>query len=149
MERCAVITRIAPTFLRFGSFEIVKGRDEDTGREGPSAGMVDVLTTLADFAIAAYFPDIAAAAPSAPARRYKGACKGAHLVYLPACLPPPVGTCLLPIAPPRSPSPPQRTPPTTPPCPLLARVLSGGCPPHGSLGGAVAVGGVLPRGAEH
>ncbi|CAI8003628.1 Protein adenylyltransferase SelO, mitochondrial, partial [Geodia barretti] len=30
-ERCTVITRIAPTFIRFGSFEIFKARDRETG----------------------------------------------------------------------------------------------------------------------
>ena len=32
-ERCAVVLRLAPTFWRFGSFEIFKGLDG--GREGP------------------------------------------------------------------------------------------------------------------
>lgn len=32
-ERATVITRIAPTFLRFGSFEIFKSTDSFTGEE--------------------------------------------------------------------------------------------------------------------
>ena len=32
-ENCAIVTRIAPTFLRFGSFEIFKKRDPQTGQE--------------------------------------------------------------------------------------------------------------------
>ena len=30
-ERCSVVMRIAPTFLRFGSFEIFRKRDPQTG----------------------------------------------------------------------------------------------------------------------
>lgn len=45
-ERCTVITRIAPSFLRFGSFEIFKKTDEITGRAGPSAGRYVVLRCL-------------------------------------------------------------------------------------------------------
>ena len=30
-ERCSVVLRIAPTFLRFGSFEIFKATDPNTG----------------------------------------------------------------------------------------------------------------------
>jgi serine/tyrosine/threonine adenylyltransferase len=37
-ERCTIITRIAPSFLRFGSFEIFKATDKFTNRAGPSAG---------------------------------------------------------------------------------------------------------------
>jgi uncharacterized protein YdiU (UPF0061 family) len=36
-EKCAVVLRIAPTFFRFGSFEIFKGLDGD--RKGPCHGM--------------------------------------------------------------------------------------------------------------
>ncbi len=37
-ERATVITRLAETFIRFGSFEIAKATDPMTGRAGPSAG---------------------------------------------------------------------------------------------------------------
>jgi uncharacterized protein YdiU (UPF0061 family) len=36
-EICAVVMRVAPTFIRFGSFEIFK--EEDEGRIGPSVGL--------------------------------------------------------------------------------------------------------------
>ncbi|KAJ9441700.1 UPF0061 protein [Diplonema papillatum] len=45
-EPCAVITRLAPTFLRFGSFETCKPTDASTDRAGPNAGDTSVLTTL-------------------------------------------------------------------------------------------------------
>ena len=35
-EKCAVVMRVAPTFMRFGSFEIFKPRDPYTARQGPS-----------------------------------------------------------------------------------------------------------------
>lgn len=37
-EKCTVVSRIARTFVRFGSFEICRPTDPDTGRAGPSAG---------------------------------------------------------------------------------------------------------------
>lgn len=58
MENCAVISRLAPTFIRFGSFEIFKTRDLDSGRVGPSVGRTDILTTLTDFVIETLFPSI-------------------------------------------------------------------------------------------
>lgn len=57
-ERCTVITRIAPTFLRFGSFEIFKGPDPQTGRKGPSHGRDDILDGMLDYAISTFYPDI-------------------------------------------------------------------------------------------
>lgn len=57
-ERCTVITRIAPTFLRFGSFEIFKGPDPQTGRKGPSHGRVDILDGMLDYTISTFYPDI-------------------------------------------------------------------------------------------
>lgn len=33
-----MVLRLAPTFIRFGSFEIFKNTDAITGRAGPSAG---------------------------------------------------------------------------------------------------------------
>ena len=38
-EKCAVVMRAAPTFMRFGSFEIFKDTDSYTGRAGPSRGL--------------------------------------------------------------------------------------------------------------
>eukprot|EP00891_Asterochloris_glomerata_P009836 jgi/Astpho2/9836/Aster-03800 len=61
-ERCSVVMRIAPTFLRFGTFEVFRKRDPQTGREGPSHGLEgDMLRPLLDFTIKQYLPDIWAA----------------------------------------------------------------------------------------
>jgi uncharacterized protein YdiU (UPF0061 family) len=60
-ERCSVVSRLAPTFLRFGSFQIALGRDPQTGQTGPSPGRYDLLKELVDFTIATYFPEVAAA----------------------------------------------------------------------------------------
>jgi len=57
-ERCTVITRMAPTFLRFGSFEIFKGPDEQTGRKGPSHGRDDILDVMLDYAISTFYAEI-------------------------------------------------------------------------------------------
>jgi len=37
-EKCAVVLRVAPTFMRFGSFEIFLSKDPYTYRQGPSFG---------------------------------------------------------------------------------------------------------------
>ncbi|EFJ44662.1 hypothetical protein VOLCADRAFT_106324 [Volvox carteri f. nagariensis] len=59
LEKATIITRIAPTFLRFGSFEIFKPVDAFTGRRGSSAGQeVAMLPTLLHHTIRTYFPDI-------------------------------------------------------------------------------------------
>ncbi|KAK9842567.1 hypothetical protein WJX81_006471 [Elliptochloris bilobata] len=59
MERCSVVSRIAPSFLRFGSFEICKPVDPTTGRGGPSHGLeTELLPRMLDHTIRSYFPDI-------------------------------------------------------------------------------------------
>ena len=58
MEPCAVITRLAETFLRFGSFEIGKETDMMTGRAGPSAGNSEIVTQLLDYTIDSFYPEI-------------------------------------------------------------------------------------------
>jgi uncharacterized protein YdiU (UPF0061 family) len=58
LERCTVISRIAPTFIRFGSFEIFKTVDPMTGRRGPSVGRKDILITLIDYVIDTFYPNI-------------------------------------------------------------------------------------------
>lgn len=65
LERATVIVRAAPTFLRFGSFEIFRGRDEHTGREGPSHGLEgEMLPRMIDFVCRTYFPaEVRAADP--------------------------------------------------------------------------------------
>lgn len=57
-ERCTIVLRIAPTFLRFGSFEIFKTMDHFTGRVGPSVGRTDILIQLLDYTIKVFYPEI-------------------------------------------------------------------------------------------
>lgn len=57
-EKCSVILRIAPTFLRFGSFEIFKTLDQFTGRVGPSVGRTGILHQLLNYAVETFFPEI-------------------------------------------------------------------------------------------
>ncbi|KAK3106186.1 hypothetical protein FSP39_014502 [Pinctada imbricata] len=57
-ERCSIVLRIAPTFLRFGSFEIFKQTDRETGRKGPSVGRQDILVTMLDYTIKNLYPEI-------------------------------------------------------------------------------------------
>ena len=56
-EPCAVITRIAPTFFRFGSFELFKQADSSSDRVGPSAGNEALKIKLLDHVIS-LFPSI-------------------------------------------------------------------------------------------
>ncbi|XP_030646614.1 selenoprotein O1 isoform X3 [Chanos chanos] len=58
MERCSVVLRIAPTFIRFGSFEIFKQADELTGRQGPSYGHDEIRTQMLDYVIETFYPEI-------------------------------------------------------------------------------------------
>src|SRR4051812_884613 len=51
-EPGAVVCRVAPSFLRFGNFEIFAARDD-----------VAVLKTLADFTIRTYFPELGEPSP--------------------------------------------------------------------------------------
>jgi uncharacterized protein YdiU (UPF0061 family) len=51
-EPGAVVCRVAPSFLRFGNFEIFASRDD-----------VSVLRTLADFTIRTYFPELGEPSP--------------------------------------------------------------------------------------
>jgi uncharacterized protein YdiU (UPF0061 family) len=58
-ERATVCLRIAPSFIRFGSFEIFKPTDEMTGREGPSVGLEkEMLPELLNFVIKNHYIDI-------------------------------------------------------------------------------------------
>lgn len=57
-ERCSVVLRIAPTFLRFGSFEIFKRADEFTGRQGPSYGRDEIRGQMMDYVIEVFYPEI-------------------------------------------------------------------------------------------
>ena len=53
-EKCTIVSRIAPNFFRFGSFEIFKG---DGGRKGPSAGNEILKKQLLDHVLS-YYPEI-------------------------------------------------------------------------------------------
>lgn len=57
-ERCSVVLRIAPTFIRFGSFEIFHPLDDFTGRQGPSVGRPDIRAGLLDYVIETFYPEI-------------------------------------------------------------------------------------------
>ncbi|XP_070558008.1 protein adenylyltransferase SelO, mitochondrial-like [Ptychodera flava] len=58
LEKATVVLRIAPTFLRFGSFEIFKPIDSITGRRGPSVGRKDILRQMLDYSVKTFFPQI-------------------------------------------------------------------------------------------
>lgn len=58
LERCAVVLRIAPTFIRFGSFEIFRPLDRSTGGRGPSYGRNDILIQLLDYVCDSFFKDV-------------------------------------------------------------------------------------------
>ncbi|XP_061085514.1 protein adenylyltransferase SelO-1, mitochondrial-like [Conger conger] len=58
LERCSAVLRIAPTFIRFGSFEIFKSMDDLTGRQGPSVGRDDIRAQLLDYVIETFYPEI-------------------------------------------------------------------------------------------
>ncbi|GAB1609313.1 protein adenylyltransferase SelO, mitochondrial-like [Argonauta hians] len=57
-EKCTIVLRIAPTFLRFGSFEIFKGEDEVTHRSGPSTGNKQLLLEMLDYVVKSFYPQI-------------------------------------------------------------------------------------------
>lgn len=62
-EPCALVCRVSKSFLRFGHFELLAQRDE-----------LELLRRLADYALAAYFPQIEAAA-DAVARMFDRICR--------------------------------------------------------------------------
>ncbi|KAG8005781.1 Selenoprotein O [Nibea albiflora] len=57
-ERCSAVLRLAPSFIRFGSFEIFLGRDDFSGLQGPSAGRHDIRAQLLDYVIETFYPCI-------------------------------------------------------------------------------------------
>uniref|UniRef100_F7AHM4 Selenoprotein O n=2 Tax=Ciona intestinalis TaxID=7719 RepID=F7AHM4_CIOIN len=63
LENCAVVLRLAPSFLRFGSFEIFKPIDPATGRGGPSTGMTGILPTMLQYALDNFFKEVDQALP--------------------------------------------------------------------------------------
>ena len=59
MEKCAVVMRIAPSFFRFGSFEIFKERDRYSGEIGPSHGKKgEMMPLMLEFLFKNYYPHI-------------------------------------------------------------------------------------------
>jgi len=70
MERCTIVSRIAPCFIRFGSFEIFKPQDKFTGRTGPSVGRMEILQQLLEYVIDNFYPEIALAHPEDREERY-------------------------------------------------------------------------------
>eukprot|EP00899_Mesostigma_viride_P006229 jgi/Mesvir1/15607/Mv03215-RA.1 len=70
-ERASVVLRIAPTFLRFGSFEIFKPTDPLTGRRGPSVGLeAEMLPRMLDHIIRSYFSEQSWSKLEDPIARY-------------------------------------------------------------------------------
>uniref|UniRef100_UPI0037E8CEDE selenoprotein O2 n=1 Tax=Semicossyphus pulcher TaxID=241346 RepID=UPI0037E8CEDE len=57
-ERCSAVLRLAPSFIRFGSFEIFLGRDDFSGMQGPSARRHDIRAQLLDYVIETFYPCI-------------------------------------------------------------------------------------------
>ena len=58
-ERCTIVSRIAPNFFRFGSFEIFKPANPGNCRGGPSAGNEELKKRLLDHVLT-YYPSIRA-----------------------------------------------------------------------------------------
>jgi uncharacterized protein YdiU (UPF0061 family) len=58
-EQCCVVSRIAPSFFRFGSFEIFKDYDTLTGHQGPSVGLEkEMLAPMLDYIAKYHFKDL-------------------------------------------------------------------------------------------
>jgi len=58
LEKCTVVLRISPSFIRFGSFEIFLDKD-DNDRKGPSTGMEDpYLKYILNYTIQYHYPSI-------------------------------------------------------------------------------------------
>lgn len=58
LENCAVIVRVAESFLRFGSFELAKTTDKYTGRAGPSPRNFDLIKTLVDYTRSKFYSEL-------------------------------------------------------------------------------------------
>ena len=68
-EHCGVVTRVARSFLRFGSFEVCHATNSTDQREGPSVGLdEEMLTPLLDHALERLYPETAADLPTREAR---------------------------------------------------------------------------------
>ena len=59
MEKCAVVLRVAPTFFRFGSFEIFKEEDSYSGSKGPSNGLKEkMMPKMLEFVITNFYKEL-------------------------------------------------------------------------------------------
>ncbi|KNC52106.1 selenoprotein O [Thecamonas trahens ATCC 50062] len=67
-EPAAVITRLAPSFFRFGSFELCLPPDPRTLRSGPSHRSPHILTELFDYVVETHFAELAVHETSRAAR---------------------------------------------------------------------------------
>lgn len=57
-EKCTIVLRLAPTFIRFGSFEICLPTNKLSGAKGPSNGLEDeLLPPLYDYVIKNFYSD--------------------------------------------------------------------------------------------
>ena len=58
MEKCAVVLRLAETFIRFGSFEIFRPLDQTTGGKGPSFGREDIRVQLLNYVVNTFYAKV-------------------------------------------------------------------------------------------
>ena len=63
-EPGAIVCRVAPSFVRFGNFEILAANEE-----------LDALKRLADYVIAEHFPELGAPSPETTARWFEEVCR--------------------------------------------------------------------------
>mmetsp|Transcript_37803 Transcript_37803/g.57873 ORF Transcript_37803/g.57873 Transcript_37803/m.57873 type:complete len:109 (-) Transcript_37803:1139-1465(-) len=60
-EKCAVVLRAAPSFIRFGSFEVFKAKDPYSGEAGPSHGLEkEMLPGLLDYVLTNFYSHLQA-----------------------------------------------------------------------------------------
>lgn len=58
-EKCAVVMRLSPSFLRFGTFELFKESDPYSGREGPCIAQASTMKPqMLDFIISNFYPSL-------------------------------------------------------------------------------------------
>jgi uncharacterized protein YdiU (UPF0061 family) len=67
-ERCSIVSRVAETFIRFGSFEIALVEGHNSDRHGPSPGNTPLIRTLFDFVATQYYAAVPADPNSSPFR---------------------------------------------------------------------------------
>ena len=67
---------------RFGSFEIFRTRDSETGRVGPSVGRGDILHQLLDFVTQSYYPKVTPQAHESGAVVFYNVCVYVELAFV-------------------------------------------------------------------